>query len=434
MRPGIDLGRLLGAELYARGTTPTEIAKKCGRKGRTIRSYARGEYPIPAAVARELVVALDDQPFVFPEVRDALVIRGRAPDPRKPPNLMEPVDIRVDTVILTLEVDESRRDDVGALLVAEIPGRPRGDNRLPGYRYAAHAMVGSATVTAHWDHWRRTVYWLRLQLSAWEPEHCRLLQRLLRCASERAPSGLLGGGPTIRLARLDVAINYPVEPICLVLHRPRASIYWTLESKDSQRTWYSGVRQDAHLVVRFYDWARCHQQPGPVARIEAQRNFRTQIFPRDLDGEASPFKNTGLGDLFCPDLDIVETALLSWAREAGLYWTEKRLDKENPADAARLRSAIAKAKASPRLESPTEIMEWMWPYLVELLRTRLFWHEVGEGDLQPWSYPPAPTEEEAEHDARIMDLKTSGIEGRRGRCGLSLPGSKILHQQRSKRG
>ncbi len=394
MRPDIDLGRMLNAELYARGTNPTRFAKNADIKGKTLRSYVAGDHPFPPDIARKLVVALDDEPFVFPEVRDALVIRGRAPDLRKPPKLVEPEDIRVDTVVLTLDVDPSRRPEVSAILAEQLRERLSGKSRLHGYRDARHAAVGAKTVRAHWNPSWSTRRWLRLQLAPWEPEHCRLLQRLLRCSCERTPAGLLGCGPEVRFARLDVAVNYPVEPAWLLLYRPRARTDWTLESRDGMRTQYAGRLKDAELIVRLYDWARYHEQPGPVARIEAQRNFRRQISPEELDREESPFKNADLGDLYCPDLGIMETALLSWARDVGIHWVLKQLDKRSPSDAARLRSAIAKARASSRLESPTEILEWMWPYLVEVLRTRLFWHEVGEGDLQPWSYPPIPTEDD----------------------------------------
>lgn len=252
MRPDIDLGRMLGAELYARGTTPTAMAEKCSPSDRTLRAYAKGELPIPPDVARELIVALDDEPFAIPAVREALVIRGRAHDLRSPPTRLEPAEIRVDTVELTLDVEGSRRSAVGALLAEQLREGLTGRSRLRGYRHAAHIDVGQATVRAHWDPWNKGGYWVRLQLAPWEPAHCRLLQHALRCASTRTVSGLLDEPPSIRVARIDVAADYPAEPRWLVLHRPFATTGRVVESKDWQVTQYAGgLGPDAELGAKL---------------------------------------------------------------------------------------------------------------------------------------------------------------------------------------
>lgn len=191
MRPDAEVGRLLDAEVRARGKKLPRFAKKVGLPDRTLRSYATGEYPIPPEVARELIVALDYEPFVIPALREALVIRGNHQDAEEARNLIEPVELRVDTVILTVEVAEKRRDVLADCIHAQLPEQPMGDNRLRSYREAGHAKIGEAHFTAHWSPWRNKSRWLRIQLAPWEPAHCRLVQKILRCACVRSPTGLL---------------------------------------------------------------------------------------------------------------------------------------------------------------------------------------------------------------------------------------------------
>ena len=403
MRPDIDISGQLAAELAARKINATMIADECSPSPRTMRAYVKGDLPLPPPVAREIIAALDDRgPFALPQVREALVIRGRAHDSRRPPNQVEPRDLRVDTVVLTLEVDATRRDEVAAFLRAHLPSEPKGGNRLRGYRAAAHARVPDdlgPAITAHWSHRSPKVYWLRLQLAPWEPAHCRLLQRLLRCASRRTAGGLIAEGPVLRLARLDVALNYMAEPRWLILNRPLAPTARRIESKDAQVTYYAGSREGCDLLIRLYDYARHHQKPGPVARIEAELHFRRQILPAQLEAQDNPFRVVELGLLFCPELTFTQAALLHWARDVGIRWALKQLDQESPEDAARLRDALQKAADSPLLESPSEIMDRVWRYMPELLRTQLFWRETEDGDLQPWSYPPVLSHDEMAHDS-----------------------------------
>lgn len=391
MRPDIDLGRQLASELAGRGLNATKFAQECRVNARTMRSYVNGEFSIPPDVARELIVALDAcGGFVHPAVRDALVIRGRGPDLRTPPNQIEPLDLRVDTVVLTLEVDESRRAAVAAFLAAQLPPKRKDRYRLEG---RVQLGDGGASIIVSWDGEQRgKARRVRVQLAPWEPQHCRLLQRLLRCAALRSPGGLLAEGPVVRFARLDVAINYAAEPRWLLLHRPRASTYRMLESKDFQLTYYAGSRKGCDCLIRLYDHARHHKKPGPVARIEAELHFNPQISPVQLEDQKNPFRVVELGPLFCPELTFTQAALLHWAKDVGIRWAMKQLDQECPTDAAQLKVALQKAADSPLLEAPSEIMDRFQRYIPELLRTQLFWHEPTPGDLQPWSYPPVPAD------------------------------------------
>jgi hypothetical protein len=153
-------------------------------------------------------------------------------------------------------------------------------------------------------------------------------------------------------------------------------------------TIYAGSRKDGDLFIRLYDCARHHSLPAPRARVEAERNFRKQLAPSDLRSEPSPFHNVELGPLFCPGLTAHEAALLHWAQRHGARWALGQLDD---AGVTILREALRKAKCSPVLEGPKAILDRVWRYVPELLLDQLFWHEVEEGNLQPWSYPPVPT-------------------------------------------
>lgn len=414
MRADIGYGRMVAAELAARGYPTTWVATAIGVPGRTLRAQLAGEYPVHPNVAQRLCKFLDaDGPYVFDEVRPVLVILGKAPDPQGPRTPLTPVRLRFDTVTVTLEPTDARRAEVRGVLQRLFPVHHTGTN-VQGYRTPGMAVAGPRLPSgeerpracAWWDPWARGVAWLRFQFSPWYPPHCRLLRRLLRLASARTWSGLLGIPGVTKLARYDLAVDYQAQPAWLILQRPRAELFRMLESNRGSLTWYAGATEDA---VTVYDYAEKHGVVGPLTRVEARVEPSPQPelhLIRGVESDAprprpvgpeflpEPFRNVRLGTLHAPELDWAESAFLAQARIHGSPWTLGHLTKTNPADAARLQAALEKARAGPTLRQPSEALVGFWALAVDALRDRLLYRVDDDGDGSHWSDPPVPCDDD----------------------------------------
>jgi hypothetical protein len=418
MRPDISLGQEVDGELHARGLSPTAAARIVGVPDRTLRSQLSGRHPVQPIVAQKLLAHLDEVgPWVNPKARWALVILGKAPDRRGPGSPLTPIDVKVDTVVLGIEVLPERRVDVDASLRSTffIPVRNGDENKGYGHQ----GMVGLSAAPgepvrfalAWWAPYRgrEGARWLRIQLSPWFEPHCRLLRRLLRMASSWDAGGLVARRAAVYVARFDVALTYAANPSALVLQRPKAMRFRRVEDEDGAITWYAGSR-GGEVYVRVYDYAAHHRVPGPLTRVEAAIQpapqpelhlLEASVEPDDpfgrvnvLPGLREPFRNIGLGALHAPDLDFGESALLAQAREVGIAWAQAHLATTSSADLVRLEGALAKAAASRMLYSPSRWLMAAWVPLVEDLKLRLLYAEDEEGEALPWWWPEARREDE----------------------------------------
>lgn len=159
MRPDISLAQLVDGELHARGLSPTAAARAIAVPDRTLRSQLSGRQLVPPIVALSLLRFLDsDGPWVNPGARSALVILGKAPDPKGPRSPLSPIDVKVDTVVLTIEVWPERQPEVEDLLKATFT-TDIGSAKLKGYTgqgraVAAGWMTGTTGRTGRTRHGR----------------------------------------------------------------------------------------------------------------------------------------------------------------------------------------------------------------------------------------------------------------------------------------
>ncbi len=386
--PWKSVAELLRRELQARKITRRALAKHLGVRERTVGRYVNGTNRLPPNRFDEAIAYLKAQgPFHHPELQHPQVraqlhqLAGTQTGIRARRREREPVGFHVDLLVLAYDVPEPERPAVVAYLEGQCSGERPPRDLHPGARYVERRVMGDGAI-AYWEPVSpRTTGWLRLRLKPRASNGSEVADQLGQWLAR--PDAPLADPP--RVVRIDLAVDYDVEPYWFLMSRPRAKHFTRMEDKDGVATWYLGNIKRKDKLVRVYDAGRFHKESiypairvgeaskfaPPLMRIEAEWNVQPAMTFAELAEsveQRSPFAGLFIHDLWAADLDPVESAMLLAAQLQGITWYRSRL--RDPRDAERFESALRKSRSASRLRHPNDVLKERAPYLAEWLRVQ----------------------------------------------------------------
>jgi len=386
------------AELAARRTTPSEMARAIGVNERTLRNQLNGENALTRANARSLREALDEDPRWHDlRARDVLVTLGRRLTKEEAGNLHPglvrnppvPVAYRiqplptvpswVDTVVLNLEVPPENRDAVEALIFG---ARSYGTGPDIGVRCehqrvlfrskASGVQSGGSLIVAWAPYSRRSTFWCRVQFHPGLSGQLPFVRDLRAAAHE---GYVRPDSPGVSVARLDPFVDIGLPVGSFFASRLRARRYRYVESEGDGETLYVGSPQSVSLL-RCYDAVAKHglRCAHPVTRLEMQLQPRQPLplWSQELEKfGASHLSNIRLHACHVPAATASEMGLLRLARHDGVAYVRKLLRRESPVELARFDDLLERAAQALPIFDIADHLQRAWPLALCQLRDAL---------------------------------------------------------------
>lgn len=343
--PSAGLADVLRAELAARDLTTKRLAEAAGINPRTLRDHLDRRHPFTDVEIPALLAALRALgPFIIPQAEDALVIRAGRNGKDRPANgaavpsvLPEPdsrAGVIVDTLELVLDPHPNERAALQAAVEATFEWRKRRDGAWWLKREEVYAKFTRVPGSKEWKA-------LTVQIEPWRDSDRRIVQELRRAMLSGQPEAVKRP-PELRVARIDVACDYAVEPYWLLLNRRRVRSWLRLEDRNGGTTVYLGARGEN--AIRVYDGAAWHStdpaaKSGKWTRVEAEIRFPASVAPGGLPDAlraADPFPEFTAALRAAPGLSLFDAALVELANDLGLPYVRGRLDAK---DVRRLNAA-----------------------------------------------------------------------------------------------
>jgi transcriptional regulator with XRE-family HTH domain len=348
------LADALRAELVLRQWTDRELARRVGKSHSTLGNYLRGERPFPDELLVEVLGALRAAgPFRIPGLNEVSVIPIRGVTDSD----ILPGSARVDTVAVLVDVpleDQVRlaRWFTHWKRASSQKARRRARGRWHQYRFADGGIV------AHHKVGRDASGWLLVEFRAFDVEELNAFETIKNFVAPNDASLV----DRMRIARLDLAVDYPVHPTWLLLRRPGVRGYEHIVNRRGECSVALGSR-NSRWYLRCYDAAARHGLPGPMTRIEVELKPEIPWSASEVGALSdNPFEDLYLGDLTAPDLTDEELVQLQLAR----VWGVKARQKVPGAGWAALERAMAKAATAARLRPNADIAK-VWVPLQEFL-------------------------------------------------------------------
>jgi transcriptional regulator with XRE-family HTH domain len=350
-----SLADALRAELALRNWTDRDLARRVGVAHSTLGNYLRGERPFPAEVLTAVLDALlAAGPFRVPGLAEVTVI----PILGNPESDILPGSPRVDTV--TVLIDVPIEDQPRAAAWLQHFGRPatstRARRRARG-RWHKRAFAEGGIV-AHRQVGKKPRGWLLVEFRAFDDAELNGFETIKNLLSSAACMM----GDRMHVARLDLAVDYPVHPTWLLLRQPKVRNHELLVNRRGEGSIALGSR-DSRWYLRWYDAAAKHGLPGPLTRLEVELKPDAPWTAKEVARLSdNPFSELYLGVLTAPDLTDEEVVQLQLARMLGVGARLKVLGRGR----AVLDRAMAKAARAARL-SPGADLSRVWDMVLELL-------------------------------------------------------------------
>lgn len=349
------LADALRAELALRQWTDRELARRVAKSHSTLGNYLRGERPFPDDLLVEVLATLREAgPFRLPGLNEVSVIPIRgSTDPA-----ILPGSPKVDTVSVLIDVPLEYQRRLARWFAkhwnraTSQKARSRARGRWGQYKFA------DAGIVAHRKVGKDASGWLLVEFRAFNKWELNAFETIKNFVAHATGSLVL----RMRVARLDLAVDYPVHPTWLLLRKPGVRGYEHIVNRRGECSVALGSRR-SRWYLRCYDAAAKHGLPGPMTRIEVELKPEGGWSAADVRSLSdNPFEDIYLGELTAPDLNDEEFVQLQFARA----WGVKARQKVPGAGWAALERAMAKAAASARLR-PNEDIAKVWDPLQEFL-------------------------------------------------------------------
>ena len=349
------LADALRAELALRQWTDRELARRVAKSHSTLGNYLRGERPFPDDLLVEVLATLREAgPFRLPGLNEVSVIPIRG---STDPDIL-PGSPKVDTVAVLIDVpldDQERLAQWFAMnwkRATSQKARRRARGRWGQYKFAAAGIV------AHRKVGKAASGWLLVEFRAFNSRELEAFETIKNFVAPVTGSLVR----RMRVARLDLAVDYRVHPTWLLLRKPGVRGYEHIVNRRGECSVALGSRR-SRWYLRCYDVAARHGRPGPMTRIEVELKPEGGWSAADVRALGdNPFGDLYLGELTAPDLTDEELVQLQLAR----VWGVKARQKVPGAGWAALERAMAKAAASARLRPNADLAK-VWVPLQEFL-------------------------------------------------------------------
>jgi|GEM_PF-5711929 len=376
-RDPISIADALRAELAFRQITYRELGRRIGKAHSSLGNYLRGEREFPPEVLSEILALLHSEGrFLIPGLAETGVIPTLDAPPGYPTLDTSPYrfprpygNAWIDTLWVNIDIPVEWQEPVHRHLQAKYtnagrrhPAARQGDT--DAYRLSPWKPVGAerkkaAPIVSHRKIGRGEKDWMRVQFKMTDPAQVAAYWKLADPLLFRRRAGC------VRLKRIDFCVDYPVEPMRLVLQRPRARIYEWMTSFQGAHSIGIGRRGGPGVYLRCYDAAHVHDLPGPLTRVEVELRPDAALTWADFrSGFKNPFEALWVGTLTAPTLTSREVILLQQARVSGLTAFRKMLGSRERSE---FDDAITKSGDAPGLR-PAQDFHAKWVYMKEMLR------------------------------------------------------------------